>query len=48
MREDIGPEPLSIMGNEGTGIVEGIEEDGDVEKRFKIGDKGQARANTTE
>jgi trans-2-enoyl-CoA reductase len=40
-RDDIGPGQLSIMGNEGTGTVEGFEEDGQVEHKFKIGDRGE-------
>lgn len=40
VREDIGFEPLSIMGNEGVGTVEGFEEDGEVEKVLKVGDRG--------
>ncbi|GAA6011905.1 hypothetical protein JCM10207_003425 [Rhodosporidiobolus poonsookiae] len=39
IREDIGPEPLSIMGNEGVATVEGYEEDGEVEKVLKVGDR---------
>ncbi|GAA6027202.1 hypothetical protein JCM8097_002480 [Rhodosporidiobolus ruineniae] len=39
VREDIGPEPLSIMGNEGVATVEGFEEDGNVEKKLEIGQK---------
>ncbi|GAA5958971.1 hypothetical protein JCM8115_000709 [Rhodotorula mucilaginosa] len=39
VREDIGPEPLSIMGNEGVATIEGFEEDGQVEHRFKVGDR---------
>lgn len=37
IRNDIGPEPLSIMGNEGTGVIEGLP---DGHNQFKIGDKG--------
>lgn len=40
VRKDIGEEPLSIMGNEGVGIVEGFLEDGKVEKVLKVGDRG--------
>jgi trans-2-enoyl-CoA reductase len=40
VRRDIGPETLSIMGNEGCAIVEGFEEDGTVENELKIGDMG--------
>jgi hypothetical protein len=44
VRTDIGEEPLTIMGNEGTGIVEGLEEDGNVETLFKVGDRGELRS----
>ncbi|KAM0756121.1 NAD(P)-binding protein [Meredithblackwellia eburnea MCA 4105] len=49
VRKDIGPEPLSIMGNEGVGRVEGFEEDGEVEKVLKVGDRvvmGSAQLGT--
>lgn len=49
VREDIGFEPLSIMGNEGVGTVEGFEEDGEVEKVLKVGDRvvmGSAQLGT--
>ncbi|GJN89364.1 hypothetical protein Rhopal_002344-T1 [Rhodotorula paludigena] len=39
VREDIGPEPVSIMGNEGVATVEGFEEDGEVENKLKVGDR---------
>ncbi|GAA5860416.1 hypothetical protein JCM1840_000252 [Sporobolomyces johnsonii] len=39
VRDDLGPEPVSIMGNEGVATVEGFVEDGEVEKTLKIGDK---------
>ncbi|BGP40035.1 hypothetical protein JCM10449v2_003993 [Rhodotorula kratochvilovae] len=39
VREDIGPEPVSIMGNEGVATVEGFVEDGEVEKSLKVGDR---------
>lgn len=41
VRTDIGEEPLTIMGNEGTGIVEGLVEDGSIEKMFSVGDRGE-------
>lgn len=40
VRDDIGPEPVSIMGNEGVATVEGFEEDGNVEHKLKVGDRG--------
>ncbi|CEQ39031.1 SPOSA6832_00513 [Sporobolomyces salmonicolor] len=40
VRDDLGPEPVSIMGNEGVATVEGFVEDGEVEKTLKVGDKG--------
>ncbi|GEM07262.1 mitochondrial trans-2-enoyl-CoA reductase [Rhodotorula toruloides] len=39
VRDDIGPEPVSIMGNEGVATVEGFEEDGNVEQKLKVGDR---------
>ncbi|GAA5841334.1 hypothetical protein JCM5353_004152 [Sporobolomyces roseus] len=39
VREDLGPEPVSIMGNEGVATVEGFLEDGTVENKLKVGDK---------
>ncbi|GAA5851120.1 hypothetical protein JCM8547_004138 [Rhodosporidiobolus lusitaniae] len=39
VRKDIGDEPLSIMGNEGVATVEGFEEDGNVEKHLKVGQR---------
>ena len=45
VRTDIGEEPLTIMGNEGTGIVEGLMEDGSVEKVFSVGDRGTLSPN---
>lgn len=44
VREDIGDQPLSIMGNEGVATVEGFEEDGTVEKYLRLGDKGECTA----
>lgn len=41
VRNDLGaPEPLSIMGNEGVATVEGFVEDGEVENKLKVGDRG--------
>ncbi|BGP16139.1 hypothetical protein JCM10213v2_004134 [Rhodosporidiobolus nylandii] len=39
VREDIGSEPLSIMGNEGVATVVGFEEDGNVEQKLKVGQR---------
>ncbi|GAA5824135.1 hypothetical protein JCM11251_001536 [Rhodosporidiobolus azoricus] len=39
VRDDLGPEPVSIMGNEGVATVEGFEEDGEVEKVLKVGQR---------
>ncbi|GAA6062503.1 hypothetical protein JCM10212_006352 [Sporobolomyces blumeae] len=39
VREDLGDEPVSIMGNEGVATVEGFLEDGQVETKLKVGDK---------
>ncbi|GAA5824083.1 hypothetical protein JCM3770_006058 [Rhodotorula araucariae] len=39
VRDDIGPEPLSIMGNEGVATVEGFVDDGEVENALKVGDR---------
>ena len=43
MREDLGDEPVSIMGNEGVATVEGFLEDGTVENKLKVGDKGKLK-----
>lgn len=40
VRKDLGPEPLSVMGNEGVATVEGFVEDGEVEHKLKVGDRG--------
>lgn len=40
VRTNISPEPLSIMGNEGCGIVRGFN-DGEEVGGLKIGDRGQ-------
>ncbi|SCV74393.1 BQ2448_6825 [Microbotryum intermedium] len=37
--QKINGKTFTIMGNEGTAIVEGFEEDGQVEKEFKVGDR---------
>ncbi|KAK4699896.1 hypothetical protein P7C70_g6359, partial [Phenoliferia sp. Uapishka_3] len=49
VRKDIGgpAEGLSICGNEGTGVVEGFVEDGEVEKSLKIGDRVRSPALTS-
>jgi trans-2-enoyl-CoA reductase len=39
VREDLGG--ISIMGNEGVATVEGFSEDGTVENKLKVGDKGE-------
>ncbi|KAM0787862.1 hypothetical protein ACM66B_003914 [Microbotryomycetes sp. NB124-2] len=39
VRDDIGPEPVTIMGNEAVAQIVGISEDGQVENQFKLGDK---------
>ncbi|KAK4048012.1 hypothetical protein OIV83_005046 [Microbotryomycetes sp. JL201] len=39
VRQDVGPEPVTIMGNEAVAQVVGISEDGQVEKNFKVGDR---------
>ncbi|GAA5992876.1 hypothetical protein JCM11641_001370 [Rhodosporidiobolus odoratus] len=39
IREDIGPEPVSIMGNEGVATVQGFEENGEVETKLKVGQR---------
>ncbi|GAA5898925.1 hypothetical protein JCM8208_005429 [Rhodotorula glutinis] len=39
VRKDLGPEPVSIMGNEGVATVEGFVEDGEVEHKLKVGDR---------
>ncbi|GAA5897531.1 hypothetical protein JCM6882_003509 [Rhodosporidiobolus microsporus] len=39
VREDLGPEPVSIMGNEGVATVQGFEEDGEVERVLKVGQR---------
>ena len=42
VRDDLGAPRLSIMGNEGTAVVEGFSPDGQVEHLFNIGDRGQS------
>jgi hypothetical protein len=32
------------MGNEGVATIEGFEEDGQVEHRFKVGDRGTSKS----
>ena len=40
LRTDIGPEPLTIMGNEGVAVVEGFLDDGDAAGVLQLGDRG--------